>query len=330
MAGYIFISIGSGLTSALLFGSVLSPSLLSIILLYFVPLPLFIAAMGWGATSAAIGGGAAAIALTAVFGFKAGAIHLIGFSAPAFILGYLAMLARSGDGGEAGTAGAAPAEWYPAGRLIIWCAGIAAVLALFPVALLGPDAETFYSTMRAQVVAWLEAQPELKRSLTVGSDGAGFDWLVSQLVFAMVPSAAIVTMLTLLANVWLANKVVAVSGRRARTWSAFSELELPRSAVVATLIAAAAAFVPGTVGLLATAPASTLFAAYTILGLAVIHFTARHIPARPLILGSIYLALFVFSWIAAFAFAALGLAETVLKIRRRRPPRPDTGDRKPD
>jgi len=312
MSRSIFVALAAGLASAVLLGSALTPSFLSLFLLYLVPLPLFIATLGWGLTTGVAASAAAAIALVLALGGNAAITHLVGFAVPALVLGYLTMLARPIENAPAGTV-----EWYPFGKIVLWAAAMASCLALVPVLLMGPDAATFYDAMRERVTAWLDTQPELKTSLQTASEGGDLTWIVDQLVFAMVPSAAIVTMLALLGNLWMANKVVRASGRHAREWQPFSEMTLPATAAAAAAVAIIASLMPGTAGLMSTAPAAALLCAYTMLGLAVIHALAANLPGRPLLLGAVYMALFLFSWIAAFAFAALGLMETALKLRDR-------------
>src|SRR5690348_3422466 len=114
MTQIALIGIGAGAAAALLFASVASGSLLSILLFYLSPLPLLIAALGWSHWAAMIGalGGAAALAATL------GGLYFLVFLAvaglPAWWLGYLTMLARPAQTQDAGPRAL---EWYPPGRL---------------------------------------------------------------------------------------------------------------------------------------------------------------------------------------------------------------------
>ena len=109
-----FIGLGAGVASALLFASVASGSLLSIFLFYLAPLPIMIAAIGWNYWAGAIATLVAALGLAGSLGSVFLFAYLVGTGAPAWWLGYLAMLARPAVNGGAGTL-----EWYPPGRLVL-------------------------------------------------------------------------------------------------------------------------------------------------------------------------------------------------------------------
>ena len=68
MIATVAIAIAAGAASALMFASIISGALISLVLFYLAPLPLMVAAIGWGPLSAAIGGVAAAIGLGVLFG----------------------------------------------------------------------------------------------------------------------------------------------------------------------------------------------------------------------------------------------------------------------
>src|ERR1700683_5580401 len=121
MIAVLLIAIAAGSASALMFASIVSGALISLLLFYLAPLPLMVAALGWGPLSAGIGGIAAASSLGIILGVP----YCIGFvimvALPAWWLGHLALLGRPiANGGAAGN-GAAPVapdlEWYPVGRI---------------------------------------------------------------------------------------------------------------------------------------------------------------------------------------------------------------------
>ena len=64
----VLIAIAAGCASALMFASIISGALISLLLFYLAPLPLMVAALGWGPLCAAIGGIAPATGLGAIFG----------------------------------------------------------------------------------------------------------------------------------------------------------------------------------------------------------------------------------------------------------------------
>ena len=68
MIAIILIAIAAGCASALMFASLISGALISLLLFYLAPLPLMVAALGWGPLCATIGGIAAATVLGTIFG----------------------------------------------------------------------------------------------------------------------------------------------------------------------------------------------------------------------------------------------------------------------
>ena len=114
----VLIGLGAGAASALLFASLATGSPLALTLFYLAPLPIMLAGIGWSHFAALIGAITAACGL----GFGAGIwfflAHLVSIGLPAYILSYLAMLARHSDNG-------ADLEWYPVGRIVLASAVIA-------------------------------------------------------------------------------------------------------------------------------------------------------------------------------------------------------------
>src|SRR5260370_8412707 len=68
MIAIVLIAIAAGSASALMFASIISGALISLLLFYLAPLPLMVAALGWGPLSATIGGISAATGIGAIFG----------------------------------------------------------------------------------------------------------------------------------------------------------------------------------------------------------------------------------------------------------------------
>src|SRR3981189_1895136 len=92
MIASILIAIAAGAASALMFASIVSGALISLLLFYLAPLPLMVAALGWGPLGAAIGGIAAGIGLGLIFGMPYLAAFVVTVALPAWWLGHLALL----------------------------------------------------------------------------------------------------------------------------------------------------------------------------------------------------------------------------------------------
>ena len=68
MIAITLIALAAGCASALMFASIVSGALISLVLFYLAPLPLMVTALGWGPIAATIGGLVAASGLGAIFG----------------------------------------------------------------------------------------------------------------------------------------------------------------------------------------------------------------------------------------------------------------------
>jgi len=130
------------------------------------------------------------------------------------------------------------------------------------------------------------------------------------------------------ANAAAAQGFVARRGLSALPAARWSEASLPVwYAPVAVIPALVAGLAPGEPGFLAQGLAMMLAVPLVLQGLAVLHVISEGRPARPVLLGGVYLGLVVFLLPAGLALAGLGLAEFALKLRARarsrgRPPGP--------
>src|SRR6201999_3847980 len=109
MIAIVLIAIAAGCASALMFASIISGALISVLLLYLAPLPLMVAALGWGPLCATIGGIAAPIGLGALFGLPYCISFVVAIALPAWWLGHLALLVRPTAHQASPGDGAAPA-----------------------------------------------------------------------------------------------------------------------------------------------------------------------------------------------------------------------------
>ena len=127
MMQFGLVGIGAGAAAALLFASVASGSLLSVVLFYLAPLPVMIAGLGWSHWAALLAGVVGSLAVAAAFGGVLCLTFVAGVGAPAWWLCYQSALARPVPAASEG--GQPSLEWYPPGRLVLWGALAGAVLA---------------------------------------------------------------------------------------------------------------------------------------------------------------------------------------------------------
>jgi hypothetical protein len=316
MTQLILIGIGAGAATALLFASVASGSLFSVLLFYLAPLPILIAALGWSHWAALIAAVFASAALATVFGSFLFLAFLLGIGLPAWWLGYLTLLAR-----PAGADGQGGIEWYPVGHLVVWAAIVGALVVVAALINFGAYDEQFRAVLRTGVERMLKQQPRMPNSVDINR-------VVDLLVLTLPPAAAVLTTTTNVLNLWLAGRVVTVSGRMKRPPPDLSAMQFPTYAMLLTGAAVAAAFLPGFVGTLAIVLTFSMLTAYTILGFAVLHNVTRGINSRMLLLGGAYAAVLVLGW-PALLMMLLGFADSAFDLRarlagRRNPPSPGT------
>jgi hypothetical protein len=308
----LLIAIVAGSASALMFASIVSGVLISLLLFYLAPLPLMVAALGWGATGAALGGLAAGIGLAAIFGLPYGIAFIVTIVLPACWLGHLALLGREVAAPNASGNGATPLtphmEWYPVGRIIAWVAGFAALTTMAAMFTLGTDAATITAGLRSGLLRVMGARG--------GATGADVDRLVDALAASAPAAAAIVAMMTLTLNLWLAAKITATSGRLSRPWPDLKSAALPPMTLAVLSLAIAFCFVGGLLAMLGQTVSAALTMAYALVGFAALHTLTLTVRHRPFVLSSTYALVLVFGW-PVLALVILGIADAVLGLRLR-------------
>jgi hypothetical protein len=309
------IGISAGAAAALLFASVTSGSLLSVLLFYLAPLPMLIAGLGWGHWSALIGAVFGALAIATIFG----SVFFFGFMAsaglPAWWLGYLAMLARPTAGGGKGTAPSL--EWYPPGRLVIWAAILAALVVLVAIPNFGTDADSVRAGMHHMLARMLQVETSEPANGPLSVPGvSNAQRLIDFLVAVLPPAAAVLATITNVFNLWLAGRIAKFSGRLSRPWPQIAAMTFPRELMAALAIAIGLNFLGGLTGILAGVVAAGLLMAYGVLGFAVLHSITHGMNARGFLLGGAYAAVLVFGW-PMLALCLLGMVEATIDLRAR-------------
>jgi hypothetical protein len=318
MIAILVIALAAGAASALMFASIVSGALISLVLFYLAPLPLMVAALGWGPLAATIGGITAASGLGLIFGLPYCIAFAVTVALPAWWLGHLALLGRplpyvaSGNG----AAPVAPAlEWYPVGRILLWIAGFAILTTIAALLTLGSDADSITGALRRGLLRILGPRD-------AESAGDVERW-VDALVVVAPAAATTVAMMTLTLNLWLAARITATSARLHRPWPDLRSAALPPMTLVALSAALAFCFAGGLTALLAQIVATALMLAYAFTGFAVLHTLTLALKSRAFWLSCAYAIVVVFGW-PVLAMVALGVTDAVFGIRQRylraRPP----------
>jgi hypothetical protein len=322
MIAIVLIALAAGAASALMFSSIISGALISLLLFYLAPLPLMVAAMGWGPLSASIGGIAAAIGLGAIFGLPYCIAFVIMVALPAWWLGHLALLGRPIAPGAPSDSAAAPAaptdlEWYPVGRILLWISASVALTTMAALLTLGTDAATITDTLRRGLLRILDLTD------AAPAPTAETEQWIAALVMVAPAAAAAVEMTTVTLSLWLAAKITATSGRLHRPWPDLKSVELPPMTLAALCVAVAFSFAGGMPALLAQIVTTALMMAYALTGFAVLHTLTLTLKSRAFLLGCSYAIVVMFVW-PVLPMAIVGLADAVFGFRRRylqsRPP----------
>lgn len=293
MVQILLVGLGAGAAAALLFASVVSGSIAAIFLFYLAPLPILIAALGWSQVAGLVAAGTAVALVTILSGSFIIAVPVIAFGA--WWLGYLALLARPSPNGQSETL-----EWYPVGRLVLWAAVIGTLVVAAAMPNFGADRESLEAGLRKTYGRILSDQS-----------------VIDLLVVAVPPAAAVFSTITNLVNLWLAARVVRISGRLKRPWPDLAGWGLPPAASSGLLAAAVAGTVlPDLLGVLSGALAASLLMAFAILGFAVLHAVTRGLGSRAVVLAGTYAATVVVGW-PVLVMSILGLADTLFNIRGR-------------
>ena len=312
MIALLLIAIAAGCASALMFVSIVSGALISLLLFYLAPLPLMVAALGWGPLGATIGGIAAATVLGTIFGLPYCIAFVLATALPAWWLGHLALLGRPLAAGTQPANDAAALEWYPVGRILLWIVIFATIMTTAMLLTMGSDGPSITGTMRS---AWAH----LLESVDVTPTDRKLDALVT-----IAPAAAVIlVMMTLTLNLWLAAKITATSGRLHRPWPDLRSAALPPLTLAALCAAIAFCFSGGLPAILAQIITAALLIAYAFTGFAVLHTLTLALKNRALWLSCTYAIVVIFSW-PVLAMVVLGIADAVFGIRQRylqgRPP----------
>jgi hypothetical protein len=308
------VGIGAGLVSALLFSVVITGSPLGLLLSYVAPLPVFIAALGWnhkaGLVASAVGAAAIAIALKPI----AGVAFAAGAALPAWWIAYLALLGRTDEQNHT--------EWYPVGRIVMWIAVTAALVTFGGAIAIAGDYDTYSTVMRRALASLMAGGGRTNIPMPALPSGMTADDLANILT-QFVPYAAGASFVPMIAaNLWLAAKAVALSGRLPRPWPYIPSTQMPRETIALLIVAVAISLLPGFMGFFGSALSGALFAGFVLSGLATVHMLTLGKTWRvPALSGLYLLVLLALLWLMPL-LALLGIADTLFRLRDRGAPPP--------
>jgi len=302
-------TLAAGIISALATLAALRGIPLGGVLLWLTPFPLFALAFAFGASALPMAVGVGTLVAIVSGGAPAAAVWVLLFALPASAL--TALAARGGGALSLG---------LPFALLSLWPASL---LFAGEVALAGEPGGLSGTLRRAveDALARMGAPPDATTAEVV-------ETVVRLKPLAFAIWFAVVTIL----NASAAQGFVARRRLSVLPPARWAEATLPRwYAPLAAVPALVAGLAPGEPGFFAQGLAMMLAVPLVLQGLAVVHVISRGRPARPVLLGGVYLGLVVFMLPVGLALAGLGLAEFALNLRGRaaaRGPRP--GQQPPD
>ncbi len=275
-----------------------------IALFLFALVPTFAVGLSQGLPGALYAFAAATVTTAAVGKPLLAVGYVVLFAVPQAWLTRQALLSRDTEVGV---------QWYPAGRLLAWLIGIAAVFVA--------AAMLLFAGTEGGLVGSLEN--DFHQALT-SMAGLGPWPLSSAEIGRLAPELAAIAPAAL-ANLWillmvgngiLAQALVVRGGHNLRPTAPFAELELPPGLMYALGAVLVLSLVPGAFGFLGKTVVAVVTVAYFILGLALIHAVTRDVTARRAYLIATYLLIAILQWLTVVVIL-LGLAEQVFRLRKR-------------
>lgn len=331
------ISIGAGIAAAVLFSLAGQATFLAWVLATLSPLPIMIAMLGFGGF---VGAGATATAALMVSAIAyahqrsvnldeaalQGLVFAFDLGLPAFWLSFLAVLSRTKGSTEwvvtTRVGSFFSREYCSLERILSYavsiCATIGVALAIYVTSLYG-GFDLALERLVGSVTPFVEGLMGPTTQLPKGVDAHG---LAQFMVLAAAPAVAASSLLMLMFNLWLAGRVVQLSGLLPRPWPDIPrELAMPRIYLLVFGAAALAAPYLGRLpGLIIGVVAVTVGVSFALEGLAVVHYLTRGLSFRIVLLLAIYLGLAVpVTWLVfVFGLIALGVLEAAFSLRDRK------------
>lgn len=313
MGLHVALGIGAGLVAAILFAAG-GRSSLGLMLMYLAPLPILIVALGWHHLLGVLATCVGALALTFLYQSKAGMAFAIGPGLSAWLPAYLTLVAQPTNAANDNESGGS--RWLTPGHLM-FCLALVGATSSFAALMSMTDAD-----IERYRAALERAAAELLRGPS-GRPGAPPLPLtpreLADLMLGIAPTA-LGAGLTLMAtaNLWLGAKIVSASGRLRRPWPDVPSLRMPLAASILVVLAGLLAQSAGMVGYAAGALFGALVIGFAFQGLALVHFVTRGSGVRIALLVVLYFFLAVASYLVVPLLALVGLADSIVPLRRRR------------
>ncbi|MGO8800330.1 MAG: hypothetical protein ACLQE9_20840 [Roseiarcus sp.] len=312
-------AVGAGLAAALLFAVMAKGTWLAMALAYLAPLPIMIAALGWGLDMGALAAAIASAAAALLVDPLSGGLFAVSIALPAWLLSFVCATPRDRLPPFRGAATGGQ-RWFPVGAIVTVAALIGAVVgagALASLVLVYGGYRKGVDALAAEFVPVFQDALDGVMTLPGGVTVEEFAALVVRLSPAVL---AATTCLMLCANLYAGARAVQLSQRLKRPWPNLPEaLVLPQFLGIGLIACVGFALgLAGAASHVAWIGAGALGCAYAMQGLATIHSLSRGLSFRIPMLAAIYLVCAVTSPWSLPALDLVGLVESLLSLRARR------------
>lgn len=311
------VPVGAGAVSALLFALTVKGTPLALALAYLAPMPLMIAAFGWGALGGLAAAAIASLALIAVFDWQGALVFLLVVAAPAWILPTFAVLPRYAPPWRRGDPDR-PAR-TPVGMVVTVAAALGALAGLAGLATLIIGYSGYEAGLQSLIAELTPAIEQALQGADVLPDGVSARDVAEEVAKLAPLATATLGFLTLCANLYAAGRSASLSHRLPRPWPDLpSEFVLPRPLAALAVVAVGVAIaLPEPIDQFAWVFAGPLAAAYALQGFAVLHALSRGLPLRPMLIAALYVCTGVRAGWTLPLIALVGLIDSAVNLRAR-------------
>jgi Predicted membrane protein (DUF2232) len=310
------VPVGAGLASALLFIVTIKGTMLALALAYLAPLPIMIAALGWGFLSGIIALGVACAGVAGAIEPVSGLLFAATIALPAWALASFSQLPGIRVPWRKTVA---PSEWVSVGTIVTLATIFSALIGVGALTALIVVYGGYENGLRAFADVLEPAIDDATGGVALLPEGETANEFAMSIVRLSPAAIAASTLLMFAVNLYAAARSTAMSQRLRRPWpdvpSAFA---LSPSLGAVALAALALAFaLPTPANQFAWVVVGALGAAFGLQGIAVLHALSRGLPLRPWLLGALYFCCVIRSNWALPAIACVGLIESFAALRAR-------------
>ncbi|THD43702.1 MAG: DUF2232 domain-containing protein [Bradyrhizobium sp.] len=311
------VPLGAGLASALLFLLTVKGTPLAVALAYLAPLPLMIAAFGWGMLGGAIAAAIAGAAVAGFFGLQGALVFLLVVAAPAWALPSFALIPNYSPPWRRNLGEARSRT--PIGAIVTLAAVFGALAGLAGLATLIFGYSGYEEGLQALVGELTPAIEDALQGVVTLPDGVTARDIAEEVARLAPLATAALGSLALCANLYAAARSTSLSHRLPRAWPDLpSEFVLSRSFAAVTVLAIGAAVaLPQPIDQFAWVFAAPFAAAFALQGFAVLHAMSRGLPLRPLLIVALYFCCAVRAGWTLPLIAVIGFVDSLISLRAR-------------